>query len=57
MLGPNGDSNGCVSFKDYYAFLDAYRNKGIRRLAVLAGWSDVGPARRSDPASDFSLTP
>ena len=36
MLGPNGDSNGCVSFKDYYAFLDAYRNKGIRRLAVLS---------------------
>jgi hypothetical protein len=36
MLGPNGDSNGCVSFKDYYAFLDAYRNKGIRRLAVVA---------------------
>jgi len=36
MLGPNGDSNGCVSFKDYYAFLDAYRSKGIRRLAVLA---------------------
>lgn len=36
MLGPNGDSNGCVSFKDYYAFLNAYRNQGIRRLAVLA---------------------
>jgi hypothetical protein len=36
MLGPNGDSNGCVSFKDYYAFLDAYKNKGIRKLAVLA---------------------
>jgi len=36
MLGPNGDSNGCVSFKDYYAFLNAYRNKGIKRLAVLA---------------------
>ncbi|MET3965501.1 hypothetical protein ABID62_001550 [Bradyrhizobium sp. S3.9.1] len=36
MLGPNGDSNGCVSFKDYYAFLDAYRNKGIRKLAVLS---------------------
>lgn len=35
MLGPNGDSNGCVSFRDYYAFLDAYRNKGIRKLAVL----------------------
>jgi type VI secretion system (T6SS) effector TldE1-like protein len=36
MLGPNGDSNGCVSFRDYYAFLDAYRNKGIRKLAVVA---------------------
>lgn len=36
MLGGTGQSNGCVSFKDYYAFLDAYRNKGIRKIAVLA---------------------
>ena len=36
MLGGSGASNGCVSFKDYYAFLDAYRNRGIRRLAVVA---------------------
>jgi hypothetical protein len=36
MLGPNGDSNGCVSFKDYEAFLSAYRNQGIKRLAVVA---------------------
>jgi hypothetical protein len=36
MLGPNGDSNGCVSFKDYNAFLQAYREKGIKRLAVVA---------------------
>jgi hypothetical protein len=36
MLGPNGDSNGCVSFKDYYAFLNAYRNGTIKRLAVVA---------------------
>jgi hypothetical protein len=35
MLGPNGDSNGCVSFKDYNAFLNAYRNQGIRKLAVV----------------------
>ncbi|WP_367277005.1 DUF2778 domain-containing protein [Bradyrhizobium sp.] len=35
MLGPNGDSNGCVSFRDYNAFLDAYHNKGIRKLAVV----------------------
>ena len=36
MLGSKGASNGCVSFRDYYAFLDAYRNKGIRKIAVLA---------------------
>jgi hypothetical protein len=36
MLGPNGDSNGCVSFRDYNAFLNAYRNEGIRKLAVVA---------------------
>ena len=35
MLGPNGDSNGCVSFKDYGAFLKAYTSGDIRRLAVV----------------------
>jgi hypothetical protein len=36
MLGPRGDSNGCVSFKDYNAFLRAYRNGEVKRLAVVA---------------------
>jgi type VI secretion system (T6SS) effector TldE1-like protein len=36
MLGPNGDSNGCVSFRDYEAFLQAYKNHEITRLAVVA---------------------
>ena len=36
MLGPHGDSNGCVSFRDYDAFLQAYLNGQIRRLAVVA---------------------
>ncbi|MCL2716077.1 MAG: DUF2778 domain-containing protein [Alphaproteobacteria bacterium] len=36
MLGSKGASNGCVSFRNYYAFLDAYRNKGIRKIAVVA---------------------
>jgi hypothetical protein len=36
MLGPNGDSNGCVSFKDYDAFLQAYMNHRIKRLVVVA---------------------
>jgi hypothetical protein len=36
MLGPNGDSNGCVSFKDYDAFLRAYQNDKVKRLVVVA---------------------
>ncbi len=36
MLGPNGDSNGCVSFKDYQAFLRAYQNGQVKKLAVVA---------------------
>jgi hypothetical protein len=35
MLGPNGDSNGCVSFRDYDAFLHAYTNHEITKLAVV----------------------
>ncbi len=36
MLGPNGQSNGCVSFRNYYAFLHAYLSGEIKRLAVVA---------------------
>jgi Protein of unknown function (DUF2778) len=36
MLGPNGDSNGCVSFRDYEAFLRAYQNGQVKKLAVVA---------------------
>ena len=36
MLGPNGDSNGCVSFRDYDVFLQAYLNHEITRLAVVS---------------------
>ncbi len=36
MLGPDGDSNGCVSFRDYEAFLSAYKRGEIRRLAVVS---------------------
>jgi hypothetical protein len=35
MLGPKGDSNGCVSFRDYNAFLHAYLGQKIKRLAVV----------------------
>jgi hypothetical protein len=36
MLGPNGDSNGCVSFKNYDAFLRAFKNEQIKQLVVVA---------------------
>lgn len=36
MLGPNGQSNGCVSFKDYRAFLTAFKSGKINRLAVIS---------------------
>jgi Protein of unknown function (DUF2778) len=36
MLGQHGDSNGCVSFRNYNAFLQAYQNGEIKRLAVVA---------------------
>jgi hypothetical protein len=35
MLGPNGDSNGCVSVKNYDAFLQAYLKHEIKQLAVV----------------------
>jgi type VI secretion system (T6SS) effector TldE1-like protein len=35
MLGPNGQSNGCVSFKDYPKFLQAFLNGEVDRLVVV----------------------
>ena len=37
MLGPRGDSNGCVSFKNYDRFLQAYLRGEVKRLVVTAG--------------------
>ncbi len=39
MLGPNGDSNGCVSFKDYDKFLQAFRAGQVKRLVVVGSMS------------------
>jgi Protein of unknown function (DUF2778) len=35
MLGPNGQSNGCVSFSNYPAFLNAYLKGEVDRLVVV----------------------
>ena len=41
MLGPNGQSNGCVSFNDYPAFLKAYLRGDIQRLVVVEHLDNV----------------
>ena len=40
MLGPNGDSNGCVSIKDYEKFLNAFRNGEVKNLLVVVRLPD-----------------
>lgn len=37
MLGPNGDSNGCVSFRNYDRFLQAFLRGEVKRMVVVAG--------------------
>jgi hypothetical protein len=36
MLGPNGQSNGCVSFRNYSRFLHAFKRGEVDRLVVVA---------------------
>ncbi|CAO4166758.1 DUF2778 domain-containing protein [Methylorubrum aminovorans] len=37
MLGPSGASNGCVVFKNYTRFLQAYLRGEVRRMVVVPG--------------------
>ncbi|KQT57376.1 MULTISPECIES: tlde1 domain-containing protein [unclassified Aureimonas] len=45
MLGPRGDSNGCVSFKDYKRFLAAFKRGEIRKLVVVPSYKNPGTPR------------
>ncbi len=60
MLGPTGQSYGCVSFKNYKAFLQAYLKGQIDRLVVVPHLdgkpSQVVPAPPADMASVTPLT-
>jgi hypothetical protein len=47
MLGPNGDSNGCVSIKDYDRFLKAFNDGEINRLVVVPSLSSIKLASHS----------
>jgi hypothetical protein len=49
MLGPNGDSNGCVSIKDYDYFLTAYKSGEVNRIVVVPSFNTtVTDTRRAD---------
>jgi len=54
MLGPNGQSNGCVSFSDYPAFLDAYLRGEVDRLMVVEHLATApGPRTASGWVPEF----
>jgi hypothetical protein len=46
MLGPNGESNGCVSIKDYETFLRSFKNGEIKRLVVVPNLDEAVLASR-----------
>jgi hypothetical protein len=52
MLGRDGDSNGCVSIKDYDKFLKAYNDGEVNRLVVIPSLSGatVVAQRASQPS-------
>ncbi|MEH2515380.1 hypothetical protein V1279_000953 [Bradyrhizobium sp. AZCC 1610] len=50
LLGPNGDSNGCVSIKDYDRFLAAYQNGEVKRLVVVPSLREGLTASRRSPS-------
>jgi hypothetical protein len=52
MLGPNGQSNGCISFSDYPAFLDAFLKGEVDRVVVV---EHLPSAPGSKTASDSVL--
>jgi Protein of unknown function (DUF2778) len=50
MLGPGGDSNGCISIRNYDRFLKAYTDGEINRVVVVPSLSASAVASRR-PAS------
>jgi hypothetical protein len=56
MLGPNGDSNGCVSFKDYDAFLKAFMNGEVKHLVVVTSLANAPAGNSAKPKSVVRLS-
>jgi Tlde1 domain len=60
MLGPNGESNGCVSIQNYGKFLQAYLNGQIDRIIVvprLASVPEVVNASATEKRRTAALRP
>ncbi len=54
MLGPSGQSNGCVSFSNYAEFLEAYERGQINRLVVVERLAEApSPKTASDWLKDI----
>jgi Tlde1 domain len=54
LLGPSGQSNGCVSFSNYAEFLDAYQRGEINRLVVVERLAEApSPKTASDWLKDI----
>ena len=53
MLGDRGDSNGCVSIKEYQKFLRAVSNGEVTRLVVVKRWKDAPSAFASSSIGKF----
>jgi Tlde1 domain len=51
MLGPSGDSNGCISVKDYDRFLKAFNDGQFTHIAVVPSLKSVAEtlAAQADP--------
>jgi hypothetical protein len=51
MLGASGASFGCVSFKHYDAFLQAFRRGEVNRMVVVPHLEEPPPGVRADAGS------
>lgn len=52
MLGPDGDSNGCVSIKNYDRFLKAYDDGEVSKLVVVTSLRSVVATRTAQKSPE-----
>jgi hypothetical protein len=54
LLGPNGQSHGCVSFRNYAAFLRAFERGEVERMVVVGrGGTQLAAGFHGRPASQY----